>query len=72
MKVYDRNVVNKYRLYLLHGVIIFNLIDYISICTDAELLIIYIYYITLRTPSSIVEKVKPLVITLSALSKSVF
>ena len=30
-KVYDRNVVNKYRLYLLLGVIIFNLIDYIYI-----------------------------------------
>ena len=38
-KVYDRNVVNKY---LLLGVIIYNLIDYISICTDAELFIIYI------------------------------
>ena len=47
-KVYDRNVVNKYRLYLLIGVIIFNIIDYISICTVAELFIsfcriIYIY-----------------------------
>ena len=42
-KVYDRNVVNKYRLCLLLSVIIFNLIDYISICTDAELFIIYIY-----------------------------
>ena len=28
-KVYDRNVGNKYRIYLLLGVIIFNLIDYI-------------------------------------------
>ena len=47
-KIDDRNVVNKYRLYLLIGVMIFNLIDYISICTDAELFIsfcriIYIY-----------------------------
>ena len=47
-KDYDRNVMNKYRLYLLLGAIIFNLIDYISICTDAELFIsfcriIYIY-----------------------------
>ena len=30
-KVNDRNVVNKYRLYLLLGVIIFNLMDYIYI-----------------------------------------
>ena len=30
-KVYDRNVVNKYGLYLLLGVIIYNLIDYIHI-----------------------------------------
>ena len=30
-KVYDRNVVIKYRLYLLLGVIISNLIDYIYI-----------------------------------------
>ena len=30
-KVYDRNVVNKYGLYLLLGVIIYNLIDYIYI-----------------------------------------
>ena len=30
-KVYDRNVVNKYRLYLLLGVIILNLIDYVYI-----------------------------------------
>ena len=30
-KVYDRNVVNKYRIYLLLGVITFNLIDYIYI-----------------------------------------
>ena len=30
-KVYDRNVVDKYRLYLLLGVIIFNLIDYVYI-----------------------------------------
>ena len=47
-KVYDRNVVNKYGLYLLLGVIIYNLIDYISICTGAELFIpfcriLYIY-----------------------------
>ena len=28
-KVYDRNVVNKYRIYFLLGVITFNLIDYI-------------------------------------------
>ena len=35
-KVYDRNVVNKY---LLLGVIIYYLIDYINICTDAELFI---------------------------------
>ena len=28
-KVYDRNVVSKYGLYLLLGVIIYNLIDYI-------------------------------------------
>ena len=28
-KVFDRNVVNKDRLYLLHGVIILNLIDYV-------------------------------------------
>ena len=39
---------NKYGLYLLLGFIIYNLIDYISICTDAELFIsfcgiIYIY-----------------------------
>ena len=33
------NVVNKYGLYSLLGVIIYNLIDYISICTDAELFI---------------------------------
>ena len=32
-KVYDRNVVNKYGLYLLLGVIIYNLIDYIYIYT---------------------------------------
>ena len=30
-KVYDRNVVNKYGLHLLLGVIIYNLIDYIYI-----------------------------------------
>ena len=30
-KVYDRNVVNKYGLYSLLGVIIYNLIDYIYI-----------------------------------------
>ena len=47
-KVYDRNVVNKYGLYSLLGAIIYNLVDYISICTDAELLIsfcriLYIY-----------------------------
>ena len=42
-KVYDRNVMNKYGLYSLLGVIIYNLVDYISICTDAELFIIYIY-----------------------------
>ena len=46
-KVYDRNIVNKYRLYSLHDVT-FNQIDYISIFTDAELihfveLYIYIY-----------------------------
>ena len=32
-KVYDRKVVIKYRLYLLLGVVIFNLIDYIYIYT---------------------------------------
>ena len=50
-KVYDRNVVNKYRLYLLLRVKIFNLIDYISICTDAELFISFcrIIYIYLHT-----------------------
>ena len=32
--VYDQNVVNKYRLYLLLGVIIFDLIDYAYIYTD--------------------------------------
>ena len=42
----------KHRLYLLIGVIIINLIDYISIFTDAELFnsfcrIIYIYIISL-------------------------
>ena len=39
---------NKYRLYLLPGVIIFNTIDYISICTDVELFIIYVcvYFVT--------------------------
>ena len=31
-KVYDRNVMNKYRLYLLIGVIILNLIDYMCVC----------------------------------------
>ena len=31
INVYDRNVVNKYGLYLLLGVIIYNLIDYIYI-----------------------------------------
>ena len=36
-KVYDQNVVNKYALYLLLGVIIYNLIDLIYY--------IYIYYI---------------------------
>ena len=46
MKVYDRNVVNKYRIYFLLGVIIYNLIDFISIRTDAELLIsLYIYIV---------------------------
>ena len=30
-KVYDRNVVNKYRIYLLLGVVIFNIIDYVYI-----------------------------------------
>ena len=30
-KVYDRNVVNKYGLYLLLGVVIYNLIDHIYI-----------------------------------------
>ena len=30
-KVYDRNVVNKYGLYLLLGVVIYNLIDYMYI-----------------------------------------
>ena len=30
-KVYDRNIVNKYRIYLLLGAIILNLIDYIYI-----------------------------------------
>ena len=50
---YDRNVVNKYRLYLLLGVIIINVIDYISICMDTELSIslyniyIYILYINI-------------------------
>ena len=58
-KVYDRNVVNKYGLYLLLGVIIYNLIDYISICTDAELFIsfcrilcIYHIYIYMEGPIS--------------------
>ena len=31
INVYDRNVVNEHRLYLLLGVIIFNLIDYVYI-----------------------------------------
>ena len=39
-KVYDRNVMNKYRIYLL---LISNLIDYISICTNAERFILYVY-----------------------------
>ena len=39
LKDYDRSVVNKYGLYLLLGVIINNLVDYISICTDAEFFI---------------------------------
>ena len=30
-KVYDRNAVNKYRIYLLLDVIIFNLIDYVYV-----------------------------------------
>ena len=30
-KVYDQDVVNKYRIYLLLGVIFFNLIDYVHI-----------------------------------------
>ena len=37
-KVYDRNVVNKYRLYLILGVMIFSIIDYIYIY-----IYIYIY-----------------------------
>ena len=37
-KVYDRNVVNEYGLYLLLGVIIYSLIDYVYI---------YIYIISL-------------------------
>ena len=41
-KVYDRNVLNKYRLYLLLGVIMFNLIEYI-----------YIKYIYLFVDSSL-------------------
>ena len=40
-KVYDRNIVNKYRFYLLLGVVIFYPIDNISICPDAELFISY-------------------------------
>ena len=52
LKDYDRSVVNKYGLYLLLGVIIYNLVDYISICTDAELFyfillnFVYIYVYT--------------------------
>ena len=38
-KIYDRNVVNKYGLYSLLGVIIYNLIDYVYI--------IYILYTVL-------------------------
>ena len=55
--VYDRNIVNKYGLYLLLGVIIYNLIDYTGICNDAELFIsfcriLYIYiYVHLKNKS---------------------
>ena len=52
---------NKYGLYLLLGFIIYNLIDYISICTDAELFIsffgiiyIYIYSYTIYSLKSII------------------
>ena len=37
LKDYDRSVVNKYGLYLLLGVMIYNPADYISICTDIAL-----------------------------------
>ena len=40
-KVYDRNIVNKYRLYLLLDIIIFYLIDYIYICVCVR-----IYYVS--------------------------
>ena len=38
-KVYDRNVVNKYGLYLLLGVIIYNLIDYVRIYIYAHIFV---------------------------------
>ena len=44
-KVYGRNVVNKYRIYLLHGVIIINLIDYIYIRTKCTVMNITILII---------------------------
>ena len=43
-KVYDRNVVNKYKICLLLGVIIFNIIDYIPfIYILHSIYIMYIY-----------------------------
>ena len=39
-KFYDRNVVNKYKIYFLLGVMIFNLIDYIYILIKC---LLYIY-----------------------------
>ena len=41
--VYDQNVMNKYKIYYLPGIMIYNLIDYVSICTGAELFILFIY-----------------------------
>ena len=47
-KVYDRNVVNKYRLYLFLGIIIHNLIDFVYIYTTVCFLVIQLSSIISR------------------------
>ena len=53
-KVYDRNVVNKYGLYSLLGVIIYNLVDYIYIYVynSKSLDVVQSLYFGSKLPSS--------------------